>query len=52
MKAIEPKKLIKIVIKEASTKKILMELPPTKSSETKANRMSCMEDIEVIRVYQ
>jgi hypothetical protein len=28
-----------------------MELPPTKASEVKANRMSFLEDIEVIREY-
>ena len=44
-------KLQKIVIKEISTNKVLLELPPTKASETKANRMSAMADIEVIRVY-
>ena len=45
------KKLIKIVIKDIDAKKVLMELPPTKASETKARRMSVMCGIEVIRVY-
>lgn len=46
-----PKKLIKIIIREASTRKTIMELLPTKANEVKAQRMSFMADIEVIRVY-
>ncbi len=51
MKRNTPKKLIKIVIREQDTKKVIMELPPIKTSEAKANRMSAMVGIEVIRVY-
>lgn len=43
-------KLLKIVVKENG--KVLMELKPTKTNEVKANRMSYMANIEIIRVYE
>jgi hypothetical protein len=47
-----PKTLTKIVIKEKSTKKVIMELLPTKKNEVKATNMADMADIEVVRVYE
>ena len=46
------KKLLKIVIKEKSNNKVLMELLPTTANQVKARRMAIMGDIEVIRVYE
>lgn len=43
-------KLLKIVVKECG--EVLMELLPTKQNEEKATRMSCMGEIEVVRVYE
>lgn len=47
-----PKKLIKIIVKEISTKRTVIELYPTKANERKAMNMEAMADIEVIRVYE
>ena len=42
-------KLLKYQIKE--NEKVLMELLPTKQNQEKAHRMSFMEGIEVINIY-
>lgn len=52
MEKLKPKALTKIIVKEISTKKVLMELKPTKSNETRASYLAAMEDLEVIRVYE
>lgn len=44
--------LKKIVVREISTKQVVIELLPTKANQAKATNMAAMADIEVIRVYE
>lgn len=43
--------LLKIIVKERSTQKVVVELRPTKTNIQKAAGMSACPDLDVIRVY-
>lgn len=47
----KPKRLIKITVREADTKKIVIELLPTEKNRKKAINMAALAGLEVIRVY-
>lgn len=52
MEILKRKKLLKIVIKERATKKVVVELLPTKQNIEKASQYQLYPELVVIKVYE